>query len=110
MFCPKCGTQLADDAAFCTNCGQAIQRSPSDTYPSPTAPPPLQPQPVEQQPAQNVWQTRAPSQPVAYAGFWLRLVAFIIDLVLLGIAGVIAFFPLFRAKIHPFPTQNQWEG
>ena len=109
MFCPKCGTQLADDAAFCTNCGQAIQRSPSATYPSPAAPPPLQTQPVEQQPAQNVWQIRAPSQPVAYAGFWLRLVAYIIDAIILGMAGVIAFFPLFRANIHAFTTQNPWE-
>jgi uncharacterized RDD family membrane protein YckC len=109
MFCPKCGTQLADDAAFCTNCGQAIQRSPSATYPSPAAPPPLQPQPVEQQSAQNVWQTRAPNQLVAYAGFWLRLVAYIIDAIILGMAGVIAFFPLFRANIHAFTTQNPWE-
>jgi len=108
MFCPKCGTQLADDAAFCTGCGQAVQRIPSAAYPSPAAPP-LQPQAVEQQPAQNVWQTRAPSQPVAYAGFWLRLVAYIIDAIILGMAGVIAFFPLFRANIHAFTTQNPWE-
>ena len=109
MFCPKCGTQLADDAAFCTSCGQAVQRIPSAAYPSPAAPPPLQPLPVEQQPAQNVWQTRAPNQPVAYAGFWLRLVAYIIDAIILGMAGVIAFFPLFRANIHAFTTQNPWE-
>ena len=109
MFCPKCGTQLADDAAFCTSCGQAVQRIPSAAYPSPAAPPPLQPQAVEQQPAQNVWQTRATSQPVAYAGFWLRLVAYIIDAIILGMAGVIAFFPLFRANIHAFTTQNPWE-
>ena len=109
MFCPKCGTQLADDAGFCTNCGQAMQRIPSAAYPSPAAPPPPQPQPLEQQPAQNVWQTRAPSQPVAYAGFWLRLVAYIIDAMILGMAGVIAFFPLFRANIHAFTAQNPWE-
>jgi uncharacterized RDD family membrane protein YckC len=109
MFCPKCGTQLADDAAFCTSCGQAVQRIPSAAYPSPTAPPPPQPQAVEQQPAQNVWQTRATSQPMAYAGFWLRLVAYIIDAIILGMAGVIAFFPLFRANIHAFTTQNPWE-
>jgi uncharacterized RDD family membrane protein YckC len=109
MFCPKCGTQLADDAAFCTSCGQAIQRTPNATYPSSAAPPPLQPQAIEQQPAQNVWQTQAPSQPVAYAGFWLRLVAYIIDAIILGMAGVIAFFPLFRANIHAFTTQNPWE-
>ena len=110
MFCPKCGTQLADDAAFCTNCGEATQRSPSAAYPSPSAPPPLQRQLAEQQPAPPVWQTPQISRPpVAYAGFWLRLVAYIIDAIILGMAGVIAFFPLFRANIHAFTTQNPWE-
>jgi uncharacterized RDD family membrane protein YckC len=110
MFCPKCGTQLADDAAFCTNCGQAIQRSPSAAYPSPAAPPQLHSQPVEQHPAAPAWQTpQASRPPVAYAGFWLRLVAYIIDAIILGMAGVIAFFPLFRANIHAFTTQNPWE-
>jgi uncharacterized RDD family membrane protein YckC len=109
MFCPKCGTQLADDAAFCTSCGQAIQRIPSAAYPSPAAPPPVQPHPVEQQPAQNVWQARAQSQPMAYAGFWLRLVALIIDRILLGIAGAIILFPLFRINAHTFATANPWE-
>ena len=112
MFCPKCGTQLADDAAFCTNCGQAIQRAPSAAYPSPAAPPPLQPEPVEvdQQPAPPVWQTSQVSRPpVAYAGFWLRLVAYIIDAMILGIVGVGAFFPLFRANIHAFTAENPWE-
>jgi uncharacterized RDD family membrane protein YckC len=110
MFCPKCGTQLADDAAFCTNCGQAIQRTPSAVYPSPAAPPPPPPQPVEQQSAPPVWQTSQVSRPpVAYAGFWLRVVAYIIDAMILGIVGVGAFFPLFRANIHAFTAENPWE-
>ena len=35
MFCPKCGTQMPDDAEFCTKCGiklpagNAVQRSDS---------------------------------------------------------------------------------
>ena len=112
MFCPKCGTQLADDAAFCTSCGQAIQRTPSAAYPSPAAPPPppLQPEPVEQQAGRPVWQTSQVSRPpVAYAGFWLRLVAYIIDAMILGIVGIGAFFPLFRANIHAFTAENPWE-
>ena len=24
MFCPKCGTRLPDEAAFCTNCGAQL--------------------------------------------------------------------------------------
>jgi uncharacterized RDD family membrane protein YckC len=110
MFCQKCGTQLTDDAAFCTNCGQVIQRIPSAAYPPSAAPPPPQRQQVEQQPAPPAWQPPQVSQPpVAYAGFWLRVVAYIIDAIILGMAGVVAFFPLFRANIHAFTTQNPWE-
>ena len=110
MFCPKCGAQLADDAAFCTNCGQATQRVPSAAYPSPAAPPPLQPpRPVEQQPAQNAWQTGAARQPVAYAGFWLRVVAYIIDAIILAFASAVVFFPLFGANLHSFSRDNPWE-
>jgi uncharacterized RDD family membrane protein YckC len=46
---------------------------------------------------------------VAYAGFWLRVVAYIIDAMILGIVGVGAFFPLFRANIHAFTAENPWE-
>src|SRR5262252_9137884 len=105
MFCQKCGTQLADDAAFCTNCGQVIQRIPSAAYP-----PSAQRQQVEQQRGPAALRPPRVSQPpVAYAGFWLRVVAYIIDAIILGMAGVVAFFPLFRANIHAFTTQNPWE-
>ncbi len=54
-------------------------------------------------------QSQPPQTPVAYAGFWLRFVAWIIDSIILGIAGVGVFFPLFRANIHTFATDNPWE-
>jgi len=47
--------------------------------------------------------------PVAYAGFWLRFVAYIVDSIILGIAGAAIFFPLFRANIHAFTQSNLWE-
>lgn len=115
MFCSKCGAELADGAAFCTNCGQPTQPaaggpSPSSSpsvppvasSPPPTYAPPIQP------PVQSGWQSAAQT-PVAYAGFWLRFVAYIIDAIILGIVGVGAFFPLFRANIHAFTSQNPWE-
>jgi len=46
---------------------------------------------------------------VAYAGFWLRLVAWIIDAIILGIAGAGVFFPLFRANLHFFAHATPWE-
>ena len=47
--------------------------------PGPAAPPP------------PVWDGQAGAQPVAYGGFWIRLVAYIIDVILLSIVvGVLA--------------------
>jgi uncharacterized RDD family membrane protein YckC len=116
MFCSKCGTQLADGAAFCTNCGQPTVQAAAPSPVSSPSPTPVgsepsspYPPPAPQYPPQRSWQTQAPAQPVAYAGFWLRLVAYVIDAIILGIVGVIAFFPLFRANIHVFMAQNPWE-
>jgi hypothetical protein len=57
MFCPQCGVEVADAAAFCRKCGASLRDD--------VAPP--APQPVEQQPApQQVYQQPAPQQqPVA---------------------------------------------
>ncbi len=55
MFCPQCGVEVADAAAFCRKCGASLRDD--------VAPP--APQPVEQQPApQQVYQQPAPQQQV----------------------------------------------
>ena len=36
MFCGQCGTQNADDARFCSNCGEVLNAAPA---PEPVAPP-----------------------------------------------------------------------
>lgn len=65
MFCPNCGTKLADDAMFCANCGtptgvskQPIPQQPVQQQPIPQQP--VQPQPMPQQPVQ---QQPIPQQP-----------------------------------------------
>jgi len=76
MFCSKCGTNVTDGAAFCSACGQptagastiAPARPPAPGLPPTYAPPVL-----------------APILPSPYAGFWLRVVAHLIDDLLLGI-------------------------
>jgi len=76
MFCSKCGTLLTDGATFCSACGQATSAvEPVRTAP---APPPAS---VAQAPAAAF----AQALPSPYAGFWLRVVAHLIDDVLLGI-------------------------
>jgi uncharacterized RDD family membrane protein YckC len=109
MFCSKCGTQLLDTAAFCTNCGQPVP--PSATTPpaapsSVTPPTPSYAPPVQQQPAPYGWQIARP--PVAYAGFWLRFVAHIIDSILLGVVvGIGIFVPLLGSTLRTLG--NPWE-
>lgn len=77
MFCSKCGTNVTDGAAFCSACGQPTSAvmpvgtapvGPAPGLPAPYAPP-----------------APAPVLPSPYAGFWLRVVAHLIDDLLLGI-------------------------
>ena len=86
MFCSKCGANVAEGIAFCSACGQPMGGA----------------RPVGSPPAASGWpappapggQTYGAARPtIAYAGFWLRFVAFIIDAIVLGIAGAIITFP-----------------
>jgi uncharacterized RDD family membrane protein YckC len=72
MFCSKCGTVVADGAGFCSACGQPIASTGIAT----------------------AVYSGATTQPVvAYAGFWLRFVALIIDGIVLGTVGWIVTLP-----------------
>ena len=66
MFCPKCGQNVPDGAAFCGNCGTVIKApsaAPQPQYQQPAQPQYQQPaQPQYQQPAAPVYQQ--PAQPV----------------------------------------------
>jgi uncharacterized RDD family membrane protein YckC len=75
MFCSKCGANVADGAAFCGACGQQAGG---------IAAPPV---------AAAIPAGYVARPTVAYAGFWLRFVAFIIDVIILGIVGSIITFP-----------------
>lgn len=68
MFCQKCGKQVPDGAAFCQHCGG------STVSPSAAVSPPSQP---------------SPGPAVEYAGFWLRVVATIIDGLILGVVFIV---------------------
>jgi uncharacterized RDD family membrane protein YckC len=80
MYCPKCGAQNDDQAAFCDKCGMALQ----NTLPVASAV-------TARPPEANVV---APTYPTAiqYAGFWRRLAAALIDGALLVIAYFVASF------------------
>ena len=94
MYCSKCGGVMAEGAAFCANCGQSFTvaaaplRSPMV---SATAVVPVG-SGVATIPAYAGY---AVVPRVEYAGFWLRLLALIIDNVVIGVAFVLILIPLF---------------
>jgi uncharacterized RDD family membrane protein YckC len=77
MYCSKCGTNVTDGAAFCSACGQP-------TAPAPTIAPAAA-RPAPGLPASYAPPVLAPILPSPYAGFWLRVVAHLIDDLVLGI-------------------------
>src|SRR5277367_4904766 len=84
MFCSKCGANVEQGKAFCGACGQPVLGyAVGQVSPVVSSAPGILPSPV---PAYAL-----PDSPVqaavAYAGFWLRVVAAIID-------GVVLSFPL----------------
>ncbi len=92
MYCSRCGAALAGGAAFCGACGQPTGEAP----PLATASPAISPPPAQIPPPQAAFAQPAPSAAVApqtaraYAGFWLRFVAYIIDAAILNVVfGVI---------------------
>jgi uncharacterized RDD family membrane protein YckC len=95
MYCSKCGANVADGTAFCSACGQPMvgfsvgQAAVATPPASPTAPGGT----VYAPPAQAGWQAPEARPAVAYAGFWLRVVAFIIDALVLYFVGIIVTLP-----------------
>ncbi|MGC1415233.1 MAG: RDD family protein [Candidatus Acidiferrum sp.] len=86
MYCTKCGSEISSTTAFCATCGQAV----SSVVPALPSLSPVVPGP----PAQLL-PPSASYRGVAYAGFWLRFVAYIIDGFISAIAFGILLVPLF---------------
>ncbi len=94
MYCSKCGANVADGTAFCSACGQPmVGFSVGQAAPANPAAPAAPGGTVYAPPAQAGWQAPAARPAVAYAGFWLRFVAFIIDQLLLYFVCMILFLP-----------------
>ncbi len=92
MYCSKCGVNLAAGAAFCGSCGTPTG-TPAAAVARATAPPAYvggSSHAAYADPAGLVV-----SRGFSYAGFWLRLVASLIDGVIMGVAGGVLFVPLF---------------
>ena len=106
-FCSKCGANVGEGAQFCSTCGQPLAPgSPRVAPQTPIQPPThstLPPQPVPAYSGASAppqapmgCAVLEPRQPfaTAYAGFWLRFVAWFIDAIVLGIGGAILTAPI----------------
>ena len=122
MYCSKCGTQLTNDTIFCSACGQATGVvAPAGVSAAVAASAPGLPDyaPVATAaPGAVARYTPATGAmlfvPPAYAGFWLRFLAYIIDNIVLGVIfGVVALLAIaaigvdyFRAMIQGLQDGN----
>lgn len=90
LQCPNCRANISDGAAFCNVCGQRLDGAgPREESSSPTP-----------------W-SRTARTSVAYAGFWLRLVAYVIDSLVLGIfVGFAILMPLMQGA--GVTADNPW--
>jgi uncharacterized RDD family membrane protein YckC len=93
MYCSKCGANVPDGAVFCSACGQPTAGVAAG-QPATVAPArPTGVTPGYAPPVQAGWQAPVARPAVAYAGFWLRFVAFLIDAIVLGFVGWFIFLP-----------------
>jgi len=113
VYCSKCGGVMSDDAAFCSNCGQAFAVAAA------VARAPMMSSPVAAPTAGGVatvpaYAGYAAISRVEYAGFWVRFLAFLIDNAVVGIGFVLILIPLifltglggFIGEIHPNEDMN----
>lgn len=96
MWCTKCGTNLPDQAAFCPNCGTAVQHVEQGTSPLPivsAAPAPIPPAPV---PA-----------PVPPANSRRKVAPYLTILIALLIVIVLLVVFLIKPKVAHIQQRNQ---
>ena len=90
MYCSKCGAAMAAGSAFCTACGQSFSVG------SVPAQVPLMSSTVAAPMAGRgmAYPAHAVVPQVAYAGFWERVLAFVIDNVIVGVGIIVIVIPL----------------
>ncbi len=89
MFCSKCGARITEGSAFCSSCGQPAGAA------QPSRPAEPEVIAVEALPASvaypppGVYRPTTPAPmmvaPPPYAGFWLRVLAYLIDSIVMGV-------------------------
>ena len=113
FFCNKCGAQNAASAQFCGRCGASMNPAAAST-PAVATPAASPYPPVPAYPGATPYPATVSSVGVRYGGFWIRVVAFIIDAVIVrvvaapigmifglgGLAGTLGGFPHGAMGMH----------
>ncbi len=102
MYCSKCGTMLSEGAAFCSTCGQSVTGASTASPSAPAIAAPARPQQSAAGPA-------AGAPGVLYAGFWLRVVAAIIDGLILTVPFAAIFLLLMASALPSLIHANEQE-
>src|SRR5215813_2987139 len=103
IFCSKCGTRNIGAGQFCQQCGAVLSMGAAVQPVQTSAPAPAQPA----YPAPPAYALAPPSP---YGGFWIRLLAYIIDRIVVGIAATPLVFMMALpaiARIAHEAEQNQ---
>ena len=108
VFCSQCGAQSTGGAGFCQKCGARLTAAASAAAP----PPPGAAYPAAAAQAYPAATSPAyPAVPVLpegyYGGFWIRLAAYLIDKVLLGIVIAPFYFILIFPNVLRIIQQAQ---
>ena len=99
VYCSKCGSLVEDGVAFCPACGQPLQPSASPGSVLPVGAGSVAAVPTGY--GANAYPAASQTVPpvvyaqssVQYAGFWLRVVAYLIDSIVLGVGFMALFIP-----------------
>jgi uncharacterized RDD family membrane protein YckC len=99
MYCSRCGTTVPDNSTFCGHCGQRLgevspepagaSQIPAPVFVAPGLPAGAPPMTTPVTTVASFYPPAAFPHAEPYAGFWLRLVAYVIDLAILGVGVVV---------------------
>jgi uncharacterized RDD family membrane protein YckC len=81
LYCGKCGAEIAGGADRCGACGEPL--------------------------APSVERPRVTARPFAYAGFWLRFAAFLVDLFVVGLAARPVIYEPLLTNVGPNATSKE---
>ncbi|MGB2627405.1 MAG: RDD family protein [Candidatus Acidiferrum sp.] len=98
MFCSKCGAAISVDSAFCTSCGTPQVRPATIAAPAAVIVPPNV----------GVAGYSAARGQFSYSGFWLRVIAYILDSIIMG-AAIIPLVVVFAMMSGAAAHLHSWE-